>query len=158
MSERAEKRLLEEFILVWKQFCDLHQHLYQITCKEYKLLLEGHIDRLGKYLKEKINIINQIKDVEVRRKKYIMCLPSIAGASQLLDYMQSEELREYNTDLIDIIEKIQMQNKKNQMFINKARYNLRKIKDEFSGHHSTPSYDSRGRPQQQSSPWPGGSD
>ena len=150
MFKEEKSPLIKEFVLIWEQLCALHQALYQITCKEYKLLLGGNMDVLEEYLERKIDIINKIKSTELKRQTYIEQLPSIEGISQLLDYIPSQELREYNDNLLDIIKKIQNQNQKNKIFINKAIYNLQKIKDEVLGHRSPTAYDSKGRTHQQS--------
>ena len=114
------------------------------------------MDALNEHLKNKIHIINEIKDLELKRKNTIKCLGvSVKDVSELLDYMQSKQvndesrssLEKYNKLLIDIITKIQKQRKKNQNFINKATHNLRNIREDISGQRLPPTYNSRGREQ-----------
>ena len=136
----------KELLSIWQKFCDLHQQLYQVTCKEYQLLLRGHIDDLDKCLLDKIDIINEIKKMELKRKSTVRRVASIQNASELMRHVQSQKLAEYNKFLIETIKKLQEQNKKNQIFINKAMHNLRGIRDELTGYHSRSTYDSKGRP------------
>ena len=74
---------------------------------------------------------------------------SIESVSDLLNFMGSLEVEKkeqhlfrFNALLIDIIEKIQKQNKKNQIFINKAIHNLQEIRLEASGEKNYKTYNS----------------
>ena len=46
---------------------------------------------------------------------------------------EQKHLFRFNTLLIDLIEKIQLQNKKNQVFVNKALQSLKTIREEALG-------------------------
>lgn len=134
---------------IWKSFCELHAKLYELTCDEYQLLLSSEIDNLEEKLEEKNAVINQIKSLEISRREVIQKINEklkddnkIKSVSDLISYMSNDEsvedsykvyLKKYNALLIDIIEKIQEQNKTNQIFLNKALANLREIRDGFSG-------------------------
>ena len=55
-----------------------------------------------------------------------------------------KHLFRFNALLIDIIEKIQAQNKRNQLFINKALHSLQQIRIEASGKKNFSTYSARG--------------
>ena len=153
--------LVEEISLVWRKFCELHNDLYMETCKEYQLLLAGQTESLGEHLKNKTHIINEIRDMELVRKDLIANLngliksKEITNTSGLLDYLQIEKsnedqgknLKKYNDLLVNMIEKIKYQNKKNKMFLNKAIHNLRTIREDISGQRLLSTYDSKGKEQ-----------
>ena len=153
--------LVEEISLVWKKFCELHNNLYAATCEEYQFLLTGQTEALDEHLKTKIHIINEIRDIERKRKTLIESLngliknKEITNTSELLDYLQIEKsnesqgkhLKKYNDLLTNMIEKIQYQNKKNKMFLNKAIHNLRTIREDISGQRPLSTYDAKGKEQ-----------
>ena len=53
-------------------------------------------------------------------------------------------LKNLNALLIDIVQKIQEQNKKNQMFLNRAMLSLREIKQGFTGKKTYSTYGADG--------------
>ena len=55
--------------------------------------------------------------------------------------MQIEKL---NLVLLDIVNKIQEQNKKNQVFLNRALLSLKELKDSFGGRTNYETYSSTG--------------
>ena len=153
--------LVEEILFIWRKFCELHNQLYDATCREYQFLLSGQTEALDEHLKTKVNIINKIRDIELKRKTLIVSFNSLIGnqeiknTSELLDYIQSEKanedyakhLKKYNDLLINMIKKIQYQNKKNKMFLNKAIHNLRVIREDISGQSPLSTYDAKGKEQ-----------
>ena len=153
--------LVEEILFIWKKFCELHNQLYDATCREYQFLLSGQTEALDEHLKTKVNIINKIRDIELKRKTLIVSFNSLIGneeiknTSELLDYIQckkankdhAKHLKKYNDLLINMIKKIQHQNKKNKMFLNKAIYNLRVIREDISGQSPLSTYDAKGKEQ-----------
>ena len=149
---------VEEISLIWKTFCELHQKLLEITCREYQLLLQSRMEALDEVLKTKVGTIYEIKKLEIKRKDIVKNLPfPIKKTSELIEYMKTlsankaeqNNIKKYNDLLIETIAKIQEQNKKNQMFINKARHNLRNIREEVLGQKPTSTYDSKGKQQGQ---------
>jgi flagellar biosynthesis/type III secretory pathway chaperone len=143
---------LEEACEIWQNFCSLHSNLFDLTCDEYELLLSSQIEDLEKTLTKKDILINDIKDLENKRISLIdeinNLLPEnqkIKSASQLIKIAGSDSrLEKFNLLLIDIIEKIQTQNKKNQLFLNKAIISLQEIKDSFKGEKSYKTYGANG--------------
>ena len=143
--ETEKKIFIDEIRLVWKEFCELHSELYEMTCNEYALLIKGRIDSLNIQVREKIKVISRIKFLEMKRKEIInkMNVPKesegniISNASELLEHVRDSELGKYHDILVDMINKIKNQNKKNQVFINKAMYNLRTIKIGVTGKKET---------------------
>ena len=159
-----EASLFKELVLIWEKFCKLHHRLYDITCREYQLLLASRIDAIDENIKDKVSIINEIKGAEIKRREFVDQLSTVAGcrigsSRELLSYVENnlqeyrEEgqlLKKYNKILVETIENIQFQNKKNQTFINKAMHNLRNIREGVLGQSGLGIYDARGRQQQQS--------
>lgn len=141
---------------VWKRMCEEHMELFNITCDEYTLLLNSEIEQLEVKVKEKEQIIQRIKDIEDIRQDIIKELSKIRGAeidsvSKLLEVMTAYEVEKkekhlfrFNALLIDMIEKIQAQNKKNQLFINKALRSLKEIRMEAMGEKSYQTYTAKG--------------
>lgn len=118
---------------IWKRLCEEHNDLFGVTCDEYSLLLKSELDLLDEKLVEKSQIIHRINQLENQRKSIIERINEITpneeidSVSKLLEFMQTYEVEKkqkhlfrFNALLIDIIEKIQTQNKRNQLFINKA--------------------------------------
>jgi flagellar biosynthesis/type III secretory pathway chaperone len=143
---------------VWESFCQLHKELYDLTCDEYLTLLESDIDKLETMLIEKEEIIAKIAEIEKERSELILNLNAhqifqgkISKASELINAFSSLEsqaglpaLKNLNSLLIDIIQKIQEQNKKNQQFLNKAMHSLKEVKQGFSGKKTYTTYGADG--------------
>lgn len=141
---------------IWKRMCEEHMDLFNITCDEYTLLLNSEIEQLEVKVKEKEQVIQRIKDIEDIRQDLIKELSKIRGAdidsvSKLLEIMTAYEVEKkekhlfrFNALLIDMIEKIQAQNKKNQLFINKALRSLKEIRMEAMGEKSYQTYTAKG--------------
>ena len=109
---------------LWKRLCEEHNELFNITCDEYSLLLNSELSLLDDKLAEKNTIILKISALETIRRELIKELNSllpekeVTSVSELLEVMrayevenQQKHLFRFNALLIDIIEKIQAQNK-----------------------------------------------
>jgi flagellar biosynthesis/type III secretory pathway chaperone len=154
-----EKKLYYQHVLgVWEGFCHLHTELYDLTCDEYLTLLASDMDKLEGMLPLKEEIISKISELEADRTELMEKLNSskifgthIAKSGDLLfafaemDQQASlPALKNLNSLLIDIIYKIQEQNKKNQMFLNKAMLSLREMKQGFTGKKTFTTYGADG--------------
>jgi flagellar biosynthesis/type III secretory pathway chaperone len=154
-----EQKLYYQSVLsIWENFCDLHRNLYDLACDEYLTLLASDIDKLESMLPVKEEIISKIGELEKDRGELIDRLNEsgifnfkIEKASDLLKAFAPMEanapiaaLKNLNTLLIDIIHKIQDQNKKNQVFLNKAMLSLRDIKHGFKGKKTFTTYGADG--------------
>jgi len=154
-----EKKLYFQRVLaVWEGFCQLHKELYDLTCEEYLTLLASDIDKLETMLPLKDEIISKIGELEKDRTELIEQLNHtglfanpIVKASDLLNAFASLDqqsgipaLKNLNSLLIDIVQKIQEQNKKNQQFLNKAMLSLREIKTGFTGKKNYTTYGADG--------------
>jgi flagellar biosynthesis/type III secretory pathway chaperone len=154
-----EKKLYYQHVLnVWEGFCHLHKELYDLTCEEYLTLLASDIEKLESMLPIKEEIIGKIGELEKERTELIdklnqnaLFTQKIYKASDLLNLFSELDrtatipaLKNLNGLLIDIIEKIQDQNKKNQVFLNKAMLSLRDIKQGFTGKKSYTTYGADG--------------
>ncbi len=154
----AKKLYYQAVIGVWEGFCQLHKDLFDLTCEEYLTLLESDIDKLETMLPLKEELIRKIGELERERSELIdrlndaNLLPAkVRKASELLGAFSDLDqrsgvpaLRNLNSLLIDIIEKIQEQNKKNQVFLNKAMLSLREIKQGFTGKKTYSTYGADG--------------
>ena len=145
---------------IWKRFCEEHTTLLDITFEEYACLLSSEIIELEGILERKNDIILKIHSLETLRETVIKNInlelnaqgfKEIENVSSLLLIMQEYEVEQqqkhlysFNALLIDIIEKLKDQNKKNQMFLNKAINSLRNIKEEAFGLKSYSTYNKSG--------------
>lgn len=155
-----EQRLYYQRVLsVWEGFCQLHKDLYDLTCEEYLTLLDSDIDKLESMLPVKEEIISKINELEKERTELIEQLNQsglftlkIQRAGDLMTAFTAIDnslpipaLRNLNSLLLDIIHKIQDQNKKNQQFLNKAMLSLRDVKQGFTGKKTYTTYGSDGQ-------------
>lgn len=155
-----EKKLYYQHVVsVWEGFCHLHKNLYDLTCDEYLTLLESDIDKLETMLPVKEEIISKIAELERERSELIEKLNEtalfstrITRAGELLTAFSDIDqqsaipaLKNFNALLIDIIQKIQDQNKKNQQFLNKAMLSLREVKQGFTGKKQYTTYGKDGQ-------------
>lgn len=142
---------------LWKRLCEEHNMLFNVTCDEYSLLLNSDLDLLEEKLQEKNEIILRIGALESIRRDLIVELSEtmpgkeIDSVSKLIEVMRAYEVEQnqkhlfrFNALLIDIIEKIQAQNKRNQLFINKALLSLKQIRIEATGKKNYSTYTSKG--------------
>jgi flagellar biosynthesis/type III secretory pathway chaperone len=157
-SRMDEKKLYYHRALnVWEAFCQLHRELYDLTCEEYLTLLASDIDKLEDMLPIKEEIIGKISELESERTELIEKLNStklfgeinragdlLAAFSEFDKQASIPALYNLNSLLLDIIQKIQEQNKKNQMFLNKAMISLREIKQGFTGKKTYTTYGADG--------------
>ena len=154
-----EKKLYYQHVLnVWEGFCHLHTELYDLTCDEYLTLLASDMDKLETMLPLKEEIIGKISELELERNELIEKLNNSKIFSHTInrsgDLLQAfadidqtgalPALKNLNSLLIDIIHKIQEQNKKNQMFLNKAMLSLREVKQGFTGKKTFSTYGADG--------------
>jgi flagellar biosynthesis/type III secretory pathway chaperone len=158
-SHLDEKKIYYHRVLsVWEGFCRLHKELFDLSCDEYLSLLASDVEKLETMLPIKEDIVNKISDLEIERAelmselntKKILSIQIQRSADLLSAFSDIEQeanipaLNNLNCLLIDIIQKIQEQNKKNQMFLNKAMLSLREIKQGFTGKKSYTTYGADG--------------
>jgi flagellar biosynthesis/type III secretory pathway chaperone len=145
---------------IWKRFCEEHSELLDKTFEEYSLLLASNIDELEPLLKEKAEIVQRISFLEKARQRCIdelnnylteQNVKTIDSVSELIQVMNEYEehnnekhLFRFNQLLIDIIEKIKGQNKKNQLFLNRSINNLREIREDALGVKNYNTYNNKG--------------
>jgi len=142
---------------IWHDFCEHHAQLYELTCDEYMHLLASDIDQLEITINDKKELLNTISKIDQSRNEIVTDLAISFGVEKietLNDLLQlleanheielKKEIDKRNLLLLDIINKIQAQNKKNQFFLNKAIYSLKELKDSFSGQNSYKTYSSTG--------------
>jgi len=151
---------------LWKRFCEEHTRLFNATCDEYECLLDNDINRLEVIIENKQKIINKISLLEKLRKEVIENLNEtirnrysgllgenreISSIKELLIFTTKFEniknynhLQRFNNLLVDLIEKIQEQNKRNQLYINKAVRNLDDLKKGIMGERPYKTYNSLG--------------
>lgn len=146
---------------IWKRLCEEHNNLLDLTFDEYSALLKSDIEEVEKLLADKQKIILTIESLDKLRSSLIERINNdrpesekIKSISDLLAFMLNSEIERekqhlyrFNSFLIDIISKIQEQNKKNQSFISKALNNLRDIRETASGKKTYPGYTSQGKVQ-----------
>ena len=145
---------------LWQKLCEKHTSLLNLTFDEYALLLESNLEELeGKSL-EKETVKNEISALEIVRsqvieelnliltKKELEPIESVSDLIMVMDIYEKKNnqkhLFRFNSLLIDLIEKIQEQNKENQLFINKALLSLKQIREEVMGGKDYSTYNNRG--------------
>ncbi len=158
LRQDEKKLYYHSVVSVWEGFCHLHKELYDLTCDEYLTLLSSDVDKLEHMLPLKEEIISKISVLENERKDLIESInesklftKNIFKSSDLLIVFSEIDqvsampaLKNLNALLIDIVQKIQEQNKKNQMFLNRAMLSLREIKQGFTGKKTYSTYGADG--------------
>lgn len=161
-STQVRTLYYQQAVTVWEGFCKLHKELYDLTCDEYITLLASDIEKLETMLPAKEDIIARVSELEKQRAHLILKINEsnlfdveITRAGELLEAFADIDqksgipaLRNLNSLLIDIINKIQEQNKKNQMFLNKAMLSIRDLKNSFSGKKTYTTYGADGMTRQ----------
>ena len=144
---------------IWKRLCEEHNSLLNLTFDEYSALLQSDIEKVELLLEEKQKTILTIESLDKLRSGLIEQLnqtqtenEKINSISDLLSFLLNSEVEKekkhlfrFNNFLIDIIGKIQEQNKKNQTFVAKALNNLRDIRETASGKKTFPGYTAKGQ-------------
>jgi len=148
-----------ELLDLWQNFCQMHSDLYDLTCDEYVHLLSSDLESLDGVMEVKNELLEKIKKFESTRQEYIkeidVLIPleseKIIKFSDLIPVLkkygsdnEAIRLEKLNLLLLDIIDKIQQQNKKNQVFLNKAILSLRNLKDSFGGKKNYRTYGANG--------------
>ena len=158
MKDQALKIYHSRALEIWEQFCRLHHDLYELTCDEYQALLSGEIDQLEELIRRKQVIVDQVSEWESIRSQLIVEMNadqnlklSINSASDLIVAVKSVEaqhaitaLQNLNDLLIDVISRIQGQNKRNQLFLHRAMQSLNELKDGFNGKKQYTTYGANG--------------
>ncbi|MDD0854819.1 flagellar protein FlgN [Halobacteriovorax sp. GB3] len=143
---------------LWKEFCELHNQLFEYTCDEYSHLLASELEDLEETINKKKKVIEKIGFLEKQRLHLITDLNKILDnkqvntVSELTQFFhdfetekEQKHLFRFNALLVDIIQKIQDQNKRNQVFINKAIHSLKEIREDAIGQKSYATYNSFGK-------------
>lgn len=145
-----------ELVGIWQNFCESHTKLYDLTCDEYMHLLESDIDLLEIALEEKNTLLESITTLDSKRTELLEELSILSGnkydtltsfVSELKavdNNVDAKQLESLNLLLLDIILKIQDQNKRNQLFLNKAIHSLQDLRQSFSGKKSYKTYGADG--------------
>lgn len=142
---------------LWQRLCEKHNSLFDATCDEYYLLLNNDVDKLEEKIEDKKQIIAEINALEKIRADLISEIAQMSDATKiesvndLLLFMKkvenelgSNHLERFNLFLVDIITKIQDQNKRNKLFINKALRSLKEIRMSIMGDPQYSTYNSKG--------------
>jgi len=152
------KKIYFEITDVWKVLCEKHSILLDKTFDEYSCLLQSDIDKLEKTVAEKQLVVDEVVEIEKRRALLIENLQVALGTNEVNHFdslikifnekideeKDKKHLFRFNRLLIDIIEKIQAQNKKNQLFLNKALMSIKDIREQFSGRGQYQTYTNKG--------------
>ena len=161
-STQARTLYYQQAVVIWEGFCQLHKELYDLTAEEYMTLLASDIEKIETMLPIKEEIIARIGQLERERAHLILKInesnlfaSEITRAGELLEAFADIDhkngipaLKNLNSLLIDIIQKIQDQNKKNQIFLNKAMHSIRELKAGFSGKKNYTTYGADGMTRQ----------
>lgn len=145
---------------IWKRFCEEHTLLLDKTFEEYSLLLKSDIETLETIIEEKSEIVKRINFLEHARTRIIEELnqylsshgqKEVESVGELISVMSTFEnenntkhLFRFNQLLIDVITKIQDQNRKNQIFLNKAINSLKEIREDALGVKNYSTYNKNG--------------
>ena len=155
-TEKLKIKIYFDTVILWEELCILHKKLFDLTNEEYLELLSGQVDKLVDIIDEKSKIVKKINSVDFNRLKILNDINNdlnipIKSYKELLQYFSDIKieqrksiLKEFNNLLIDIVKKIQEQNKKNQLFLNKAICSLDEISERAPGRVRNSTYDSTG--------------
>ena len=151
------KLKLDLLSTLWREFCEKHTELYELTCDEYMHLISSDIDKLDETVEEKKLLLDNINKLEAHRQdvtsevSLLLKKENPKKLTLLLDKLKesgevkvSEQIEKLNLILLDIVTKIQEQNKKNQVFLNKAILSLNELKQSFTGKSNYKTYSSSG--------------
>jgi len=147
-----------QVVEVWENFCRLHRDLFDLTCDEYQALLSGEIETLEVLVARKEAVMAEINAWEATRAALIEDMNArgaspepITNVSGLLQALRVPEaqlpipaLTNLNSLLLDIITKTHAQNKRNQLFLNRALLNIRDLREGFSGKRTYTTYGANG--------------
>lgn len=156
MRDEALRLYHLQAVEVWENFCRLHRDLYERTCDEYHALLSGEVEAIEELVARKEAVMSEITAWESRRASLIEemnrglpptsrinnvrgLLGTLAGAEETIP-----ALGNLNNLLIDIINRTQEQNRKNQQFLNRAMLSLKELKDGFAGKKQYTTYGADG--------------
>ena len=101
MDHRMKEKLAALYFEVtnlWKQFCEEHNELFNLTCDEYSLLLKSELELLEEKIIEKNECIKRIGTLEMVRRDLIKDLnalypeKNIDSVSSLLEIMSEYEV------------------------------------------------------------------
>ncbi len=142
MTRQEVTNHLEECTDIWKSLCELHNLLFEKTCDEYLALLASDLNQVEAIIAEKEVILQNVANTDQLRIEQLAQInrtqADVNHFSDLIRYYREQQLdpihlEKFNLLLIDIIEKITAQNKKNQLFLNKAIQSLSDLKSNFKG-------------------------
>jgi flagellar biosynthesis/type III secretory pathway chaperone len=145
---------------LWQKLCEKHTSLLDLTFDEYALLLDSNLDQLETkssekdLVKDEISALEKVREQVIEelndllKKKGVEPISSVSDLIMVMDIYEKKNnqkhLFRFNSLLIDLIEKIQEQNKKNQLFINKALLSLKQIREDVMGNKDYSTYNKRG--------------
>lgn len=149
----------KNFCTLWDRLISLHEELLQIALNEYRALLASDFEELEKVLNLKQKLIEKITIAEKDRSLLVLEFIAIADSSmnkklklsEILFYFSlhsetssDQTLKIKNEQLINLISNIQMQNKKNRVFLNRAMISLQDLQKNFSGKKNFTTYNQQG--------------
>ncbi|MBD66829.1 MAG: hypothetical protein CME62_16620 [Halobacteriovoraceae bacterium] len=151
------KLKLSELVMLWRNFCETHTQLYEYTCDEYIHLLASDIENLNETVSSKLTLLENINTLDAQRQELTHEITGLLGIenhkklSHLTSALKANgetdtatQIEKLNLILIDIIEKVQEQNKKNQVFLNKAILSLQDLRESFMGKSNYKTYSASG--------------
>ncbi len=157
-NKAVDEQTYHEAIAIWREFCELHFNLFEVTAAEYSCLLNSDIEKLEVTTTEKNTIIAAINLADTRRQSLILKLQEqyglkhVASVSDLIGFLERtapapfvKHFVGFNGLLKDLIEKIKDQNKKNQIFLNKAIFHLQELRESTTGKKTVQTYNARGK-------------
>lgn len=158
-TQALELKLKSDHLVdLWHDFCEKHTELYEFTCDEYMHLLASDIDKLNDVLNDKKDLLMFVEKLDAQRIETTEEILNLLGETEapkkltaLLEVLRAHNITEsanqiekLNLVLLDIIEKIQEQNKKNQVFLNKAIHSLKDLRESFNGKTNYKTYSATG--------------
>jgi flagellar biosynthesis/type III secretory pathway chaperone len=158
MRDQVLRLYHSQAVEVWENFCRLHRELFELTCDEYQALLSGELENLEALVTRKEAVMTKINAWDATRTSLIQDIDRaqiaphpISNIKDLLDLLREPEnqmplpaLTNLNALLIDIITQTHEQNKRNQMFLNRALLSLRDLRAGFSGKRQYTTYGADG--------------
>jgi|GEM_PF-3654347 len=152
LSSEEIKNIYYKLSTLFESLCLLHQKMLDLVIQEKAQLIEGTAEELEKNLKEKLQLIEKIEEVNKQRQQLLegeLHLTSLTQALEYFSFYEQEQnifyLSEFSHLLVEIISNIQEENKRNKLLIQNALFSLEEIKGSSLGIKNHTLYTSKGK-------------
>jgi flagellar biosynthesis/type III secretory pathway chaperone len=147
-----------KFTKIWSSLCKLHAELLDLSYDEFQAIKKSELERIIEITSHKDEIVSKIDKVDKARKFLIQnfseTIPEVGifeKSHELIAFFKNNRVNEgidhldhFNNLLIEVIENLQDQNRKNQYFLNRAINSLEQLKADMTGSRKYNHYNAKG--------------